>query len=106
LFETFTKIATGSTEPNSPKKATLRFGDKTISFTVKNLNGFVPGDQIDGRDEAIVFDIEADYPLRQQYLDWNGLSDFQDQHNPSEECKITLLEYISYINSQYLRITT
>jgi hypothetical protein len=106
LFETFTKIATGPTEPNSPKKATLRFGDKTISFTVKNLNGFVPGDQIDGRDEAIEFDIEADYPLRQQYLDWNGLSDIQDQLNPTEEYKITLLEYISYINNQYLRITT
>jgi hypothetical protein len=70
------------------------------------LNGFVPGDQIDGRDEAIEFDIEADYPLRQQYLDWNGLSDIQDQLNPTEEYKITLLEYISYINSQYLRITT
>jgi hypothetical protein len=70
------------------------------------LNGFVPGDQIDGRDEAIEFDIEADYPLRQQYLDWNGLSDIQDQLNPTEEYKITLLEYISYINNQYLRITT
>jgi hypothetical protein len=78
--------------------------DKNVNITVKNLNGHVPDDQIDNRDEAIEFDIEANYPLRQQYMEWNGLSNSEEPEG-GEEYKISLLEYISYINNQFLKNT-
>lgn len=96
LFETFDKIVTTQ---DYPKKASLRFADKTITFTVKGMNGHVPGNQINGRDLAIEFVIEADFPLRQQYMSWNGLMD----NEGLDETQISLLEYISYINAQYLK---
>ena len=96
LFETFDKIVTTQ---DYPKKASLQFADKTITFTVKGMNGRVPRIQLDGRDAAIEFDIEANFPLRQQYMSWNGLID----NEGCDETQITLLEYISYINSQYLK---
>ena len=106
LLEIFTRIA-GNAEtptPEKPRKVTLRFADKNVTITVKNLNGRVPDDQIDGRDEAIEFDIEANYPLRQQYLEWNGLWNSEEPEG-GEEYKISLLEYISYINNQFLKNT-
>ncbi len=106
LLEIFTRIAVNAETPTpeKPRKVTLRFADKNVTITVKNLNGHVPDDQIDGRDEAIEFDIEANYPLRQQYLEWNGLYNSEEPEG-DEEYKISLLEYISYINNQYLKNT-
>ena len=106
LLEVFTRIAVNAETPTpeKPRKVTLRFADKNVTITVKNLNGRVPDDQIDGRDEAIEFDIEANYPLRQQYLEWNGLWNSEEPEG-SEEYKISLLEYISYINNQFLKNT-
>jgi hypothetical protein len=96
LFETFDKIVTTQ---DFPKKASLRFADKTITFTVKGMNGYVPSTQTNSRDLAIEFDIEADFSLRQLYMIWNGLMD----NEGSDETQISLLEYISYINAQYLK---
>ena len=106
LLEIFTRIAVNAETPTpeKPRKVTLRFADKNVTITVKNLNGHVPDDQIENRDEAIEFDIEANYPLRQQYLEWNGLYSSEEPEG-SEEYKISLLEYISYINNQFLKNT-
>lgn len=102
MFETFGEIAVNPSSEFKPKKAKLNVNHQHFVFTVLDLNGKLEKETLDDQDLKIKFSVFP-HDLRGEWLNYNGVENIPEEPTARDDYQISLLEYLSYLNSQFVK---
>ena len=102
MFETFGEIAVSQSSSLNPKKAKLNVNRQQFVFTVYDVNGELEKETIDNQDLKIKFYVFP-HDLRDEWLNYNGVENIPEEPTARDDYEISLLEYLSYLNSQFVK---
>lgn len=98
MFETFSEVSVISDSTDSAKKARLVIDRQPVVFTILDLNGEMDSKGSYFHDIKIKFTMSSPV-IRENWLSYNGIAHADER----AVFEISLLEYLSYLNTVYMK---